>query len=481
MSVALAWPHLQQRWQAEVLPALEAFVQIPAKSPHFDPDWQENGHLEAALELGAQFCRDHLPDAAVEIVREPGRTPLLFVEAPASPGNGDGESALAAAGTALIYGHFDKQPENSGWSSGLAPWQPVIRDGKLYGRGAVDDGYALFSAVLALAALRESGQPTPRTLFLIETCEESGSYDLPAYLDRLAERIGAVDLVVCPDAGCGTYDRLWCTTSLRGMITGTLRVDVLHEGVHSGDAGGVVPSSFRILRSLLSRLEDEASGEILPELCRVSIPEQCREQAEHAATVLGGAIRERYPFLEGVRPQVDDPAELLLARSWRAALEIVGAEGLPPVAAAGNVLRPFSALKLALRLPPTAAAEAVATDLQRLLTSAPPASAPVAFELEAVADGWAAPATAPWLSAALERAGASYFGAAPVLMGEGGTIPLMAWLQARFPQAQFLVTGVAGPGSNAHGPDEFLHLDAAQRVTGCLAEALAALAQQHVR
>ncbi|MFP4130250.1 MAG: M20/M25/M40 family metallo-hydrolase [Halorhodospira sp.] len=467
MTGALDTQYVAAAWDREALPALTSFIRIPAKSPSFDPAWAENGHLDAALELGADFCRRLLPEATVSIERQAGRTPLLFVELPGSD---------EAAGTALIYGHLDKQPESRGWSEGLAPWEPVIRDGRLYGRGAVDDGYALFSAVVAVASLREAGQRHPRCVFVVEACEESGSLDLPAYLDALAGRIGQPGLIVCPDAGCGTYDRLWCTTSLRGMITGTLRVDVLSEGVHSGDAGGVVPSSFRLLRRLLSRLEDPDTGQVLPQLCGVAIPELRRQQAAHAGTVLGELTRERYPLLRGVGTESAEPAERILDRSWRPALEIVGAEGLPPVEAAGNVLRPFTATKIALRLPPTANAEAVAEGLQELLTEDPPSGARVAFEPGAVASGWEAPEPAPWLSRALERASCAHFGAEPVHMGEGGTIPLINWLQARFPQADYLVTGVAGPGANAHGPDESLHLDAARRLTACLGEALHALA-----
>lgn len=469
MSVVLEQQRVAQLWDSEALPALESFVEIPAKSPHFDTNWRENGYLDAALELGEEFCRSQLPDAEVEIVRLAGRTPLLFVDVPASS---------RAGGTALIYGHFDKQPENTGWSAGLGPWQAEIRDGRLYGRGAVDDGYSLFSVVTAIRALREAGEQHPRAVFVIETCEESGSFDLLAYLDALRERIGRPNLVVCPDAGCGTYDRLWCTSSLRGMISATLRVDVLHEGVHSGDAGGVVPSSFRVLRALLSRLEDEATGRILPTLCNVEIPELRRQQAIHAGEVLGEITRERFPFIDGVEAQSADPAERILDRSWRAAVEVIGAEGLPPVEAAGNVLRPFTSTRLALRVPPTVDGQAVAEALQELLTADPPANAQVEFTVDAIANGWAAPEPSAWLSEVLEQASQAHFGPQPVHLGEGGTIPFMSWLQERFPQADYVVTGVAGPGSNSHGPDESLHLDATRRLTACLGEVLAGLALQ---
>lgn len=454
-------------WDEHALPALREFVAIPAKSPGFDPDWAQHGELDRAVALGEAFCRERLPEAEVEVVRLPGRTPVLLVDDP-----GDG----ADAGTVLFYGHLDKQPENTGWSGGLGPWEPVVRDGRLYGRGAVDDGYALFSAAVAMRALADAGVRRPRAVFLIETCEESGSFDLPAYLDELAPRIGSPDLVVVPDAGCGTYDRLWCTTSLRGMVTGGLRVEVLEEGVHSGDAGGVVPSSFRILRALLSRLEDERTGRIrLPET-QVEIPELRRRQAEQAGGLLGEVTRTRYPLLPAVEVQSAVPAERILDRSWRAAVEVTGAAGLPSMEQAGNVLRPFTEVRLALRLPPTADARAAAEAAGELLETDPPYGARVGFTVDSVADGWAQPEPAEWFTHALSRASCSFFGHEPVSMGEGGTIPLLAWLQERFPDAEYLVTGVAGPGSNSHGPDEFLHLDATRRLTACLAEVARGLA-----
>ena len=189
-------------------------------------------------------------------MRLQGRTPVIFIEIPGS----------RTPTTVLLYGHLDKQPEMTGWAEGLGPWEPVLKGDKLYGRGGADDGYAMFGA-LARASWRCTSRASPhaRCVILIEACEESGSYDLPSYVDHLAARIGAPSLVVCLDSGCGNYDQLWLTTSLRGLTGGALTVQVLTEGVHSGDASGVVPASFRIVRALLSRLEDGATGEIRPE------------------------------------------------------------------------------------------------------------------------------------------------------------------------------------------------------------------------
>jgi acetylornithine deacetylase/succinyl-diaminopimelate desuccinylase-like protein len=457
-------------WDRSAVPALVDYVKIPNKSPAFDPDWEANGHMEAAVSLFEGWARDQLGafnGARVEVVRLEGRTPVILIETPG-----------AAEGTVLLYGHLDKQPEMTGWSEGLGPWTPVIRDERLYGRGGADDGYALFGALGALLALREQGAPHARCLILIEACEESGSYDLPAYVDHLAARIGDPSLVVCLDSGCGTYDQLWLTTSLRGMVAGVLEVTVLQEGVHSGDASGVVASSFRILRSLLSRIEDERDGAILLEGLQAPIPEERRRQAAVAAQALGEAVYVKFPFTPGMRPVSEDLVELILNRTWRPALAAIGLDGMPDLASAGNVLRPATALKLSLRLPPTLDAEAAADLLKTVLEADPPYGARVAFTPDKAASGWNAPALAPWLAEAVERASLRAFGRGAALMGEGGSIPFMGMLGERFPEAQFVITGVLGPHSNAHGPNEFLDLPTARKISVAVASILADHAAQ---
>jgi len=463
----LAWDdlraHVERVFRGAALPALERYIAIPNRSPLFDPDWAAAGHMERAVELVAGWCRERgVPGLRVEVIRLPGRTPLLWLEAP-----GDADD------TVLLYGHLDKQPEMEGWAEGLGPWTPVRRGDRLYGRGGADDGYAAFAIGTALEALAAQGARRARCVAIVEACEESGSFDLPAYVAHLAPRIGEPSLVVCLDSGCGNYEQLWVTTSLRGMVTGTLRVDVLTEGVHSGDASGVVPSSFRILRQLLSRLEDEATGEIrLPEL-HVAVPADRRRQAEASAAVLGESVFAKFPFPPGTAPLADDPTTLVLNRTWRPWLEITGIDGVPSVRAGGNVLRPTTAAKLSLRLPPTADGDAATARVKALLEAEPPHGARVSFSAEAAASGWNAPPFAPWLERALDDASRAAFGKPAVAMGEGGSIPFMAMLGERFPAAQFLVTGVLGPGSNAHGPNEFLHLPTAERVTMCVAHILA--------
>lgn len=454
-----------QIWDDEVVPQLVEYIKIPNKSPMFDARWAEHGYMDDAVRLMERWARHklaNLPGATLEVVRLPGRTPMIFVEVPGS--NDD---------CVLLYGHLDKQPEMTGWMQSPGPWTPIIKGDRLYGRGGADDGYALFGAISALLALRSQGIQHARCVILIEACEESGSDDLPFYVDHLASRIGKPSLVVCLDSGCGNYDQFWLTTSLRGLTGGNLRVQVLEEGVHSGDASGIVPSSFRILRQLISRLEDEQTGRVKPEAFYVDIPTQRIEQAQRSAEILGEAVYSKFPWANGVRPVEEDLAELVLNRTWRPQLSVTGVEGMPPLGNAGNVLRPFTAVKLSLRLPPTLDGRKAGEILEKLLTENPPYGCRIELDVEKASSGWNAPPLSAWLESSVAEASQRTYGAPAAYMGEGGTIPFMGMLGEKFPNAQFLITGVLGPHSNAHGPDEFLHIPTGKRVTMMAAQVIA--------
>ena len=450
-------------WDSSIIPELCEYIKLPNKSPHFDPDWEQHGHMEKAVQQLEAWCKTQpVKGMSVEIVRIEGRTPVLFAEIP-----GDLDDVV------LLYGHYDKQPEFSGWAEDLDPWEPTIRDGKLYGRGGADDGYAVFGSLTAIRALQEQGIPHARCVVLIEGCEESGSFDLPYYIEKLEGRIGSPDLVVCLDAECGNYEQLWCTTSLRGNLTGTLRADVLTEGVHSGSASGVVPSSFRILRKLLSRIEDEDSGQLKPEALHVDIPGQRIEQAKLAARTLGKGVYRKYPWAVADAAPSESPYELLLNNTWRPTMSVTGAAGLPALVDAGNVQLPFNTLKLSFRLPPTCNADDAAETVKDILEADTPPLSKVSFHVESTMAGWNAPPVAEWLEASMQRASEAFFGKPSMYMGTGGTIPFMGMLGEKFPEAQFLITGLLGPNSNAHGPNEFLHIDTGKRVTSCVAQVLA--------
>ena len=465
MDLARVTSFMERIWEGEIIPALTDYIRIPNKSPAFDADWEKHGHMEKAVTMFADWARAklvQLPGSNLEVVRLPGRTPLIFIEVPGT-----------AVGTVLMYGHLDKQPEMLGWAEGLGPWVPLRKDDKLYGRGGADDGYAMFASLAALLALKEQGIAHGRAVIIIEASEESGSPDLPFYIDHLATRIGTPDLVVCLDSGSGNYEQLWLTTSLRGMVIGNLTVRVLTEGVHSGAASGIVPSSFRILRSLLSRIEDQATGRMsLPELF-VEIPQDRQTQAKQAAQILGDEVWQQLPFAGATKPMVDDRAEMILEKTWRPQLAVTGLEGYPLPANGGNVLLPYSTAKLSLRVPPTGDADKARAAVKAALERNPPYNAHVTFEAPRGENGWNAPTLAPWLEASLNKASNAAFGKPVAYQGEGGSIPFMAMLGEKFPGTQFVVTGLLGPHSNAHGPNEFLHIAFAKKLSAAIATVLA--------
>jgi acetylornithine deacetylase/succinyl-diaminopimelate desuccinylase-like protein len=467
MDLQTSSQHVTRVWADEIVPQLHQYIEIPALSPSFDADWVQAGHIESAVELIVDWIEGQpVEGMEVSVQRLQGRTPLVVAEIDAF-----GPEARAET-TTVLYGHLDKQPEMEGWRPDLGPWTPVMEGTRLYGRGGADDGYAAFASLAAVAAVQAAGGSHNRLLLLIEASEESGSPDLPAHIDALAERLGDVDLVICLDSGCATYETLWLTSSLRGLVDGRLEVKIVTEGLHSGAAGGVVASTFRIARQLLDRVEDAGDGRVLLESANVDIPDHRLAEAKAMADLLGHAALENLPLVSGARPALDDVAQALVAKTWQPSLAYTGIDGMPSTALAGNVLRPSTTLKLSLRIPPTADPAAVEKELSAALTADPPYGAQVTFSGSEGAPGWNAPDLSPWLRSAVDQACRSQFGQGMQLYGEGGTIPFMGMLGQKFPAAQFVITGVLGPGSNAHGPNEFIDVAYAETLTKCLAEVL---------
>ncbi len=503
MNLADLKPFIDHKWSDELLPRLIDYIRIPAKSPSFDASWSAHGHLARVISEAKAWAEAQAGGASsepsgnrsgstsaakaggvlagmkIEIIEIEGKTPCIFFDVPSTQGVGNAQ-------TVLFYGHLDKQPEMSGWREDLGPWKPVVEEGKLYGRGGADDGYAIYAALTAIAALDSQSVTRPRCVGLIESCEESGSFDLPAYLELLGPRMGDVKLVMGLDSGCGNYDQLWVTTSLRGLVGGILSVEILDEGVHSGNASGIVPSSFRIARHLLNRIDDAETGRVLADAFHAQIPADRIQQAAAAGDILGDMVWKQFPWVGCSHgpvghaqaamtsmPMTTDPIEAILNRTWRPALSVTGAAGFPSLDSAGNVLRPKTAFKLSLRIPPTVDGERASHELKRLLEANPPYNARVSFRADHGATGWNAPPTAPWLKRLLDQTSLDCFGKEAAWMGEGGTIPFMNMLGEKFPKAQFLITGVLGPKSNAHGPNEFLHLPYATTLTRIVAGVLA--------
>lgn len=455
-------------WETSILPSLSEFIEIEALSPGFEPDWKNKGELDSAIDLFSKWLvNQELDGMTYQIHRIDGRTPVLLVTV---EGTGPGE--------VIFYSHLDKQPSRANlWSDGLHPLKAVRRDPWLFGRGALDDGYGGYLCVTALKMLQEQGVPYPRSHFLIETCEESGSYDLPPYLDALTDELGDPNLIVVLDSGGPDYEHIWVTEALRGLVAGNLSVQVSNEGVHSGMSGGVIPSSFRIQRLLLDRVEDSHTGKILIPEMHVEISSKVRKEAEQLGNLLGDELWSQLPVVDSLRPQNEGAAEILLDMNWRPAMSVIGADGMPPTQTAGNVLRTNTDLKLSFRIPPGVNAEEIDIILKEKFEQSPPYGAKVEYMPDAAADGFHAPAMDGKLAEALLEASNHVTGLPPMATWVGGTIPFMAMMQEKYPTAQFLCTGTGGPGNNAHGPDEKLHIPSSKRLTAVLSATIAAVSK----
>lgn len=449
-------------WEQDVIHALGEYIKIPCKSPYFDSQWQQNGYLNKAAEFVQNWVKkQNIKGLKSEVITLEGRTPVLFIEIA-----GEGDDSV------FFYGHLDKMPESEGWRSDLGPWKPVIEGDLLYGRGSVDDGYAAFAYIAAIKTLQEQNIPHARCLILLECCEESGSFDLPAYLDYLSDRLTNVTFLVCFDSGGKDFEHVWNTTSLRGNLVGTLTVEMLREATHSGPASGAIPSTFRILRQLLSRIEDENTGEILLPSFHVEIPEERLEQIKYVAKEMSRHRTEMFPLLPGCHLVSNKLEDILINTTWKPTLSVIGVEGMPPFASAGNVIRPLTAVFLTLRIPPMLDVNELAQELKEVLESDSPYGAKVNFNILNCSSGWNANTMEPWLRNAMDYSAKTYFGKPPAFNGIGGTIGIMELFDKYFPNAQYFVSGVEGPGSNAHGPNESLHIPSAKKITCVLAQLL---------
>lgn len=457
-------------WSNDIIPALSDFIKIPCITKTLDQKWEENGHLLEAANLAKKWIeKQNLPGTKVQVLTMPGKTPFVFAEIPGT---------ASSSKTALLYGHLDKMPDVAGWDDGLSAWNPVIREGNLYGRGSVDDGYAIFIPIAALKTLQQQNIPYPRCVILLEASEECGSPDFDSHFKLLEKSIGTPDLIMINDTSGEDHKHLWLTNSLRGVVLGALRVETLTQGVHSGTGSGIAASTFRIARLLLSRIENEQTGEVLVKECYSDIPQERIEETQELAKILKDRVYKDVPFIDGVKPISEDITELLLNKNWRPTLSILGADGLPSVGEAGNVLRPMTTLKISLRLAPSANPDKVAAKVKEILERDPPYGAKVTYTLLAAYPGWDAPKSEPWFAQVLTSVSNSYFGNNPMYKGEGASIGIVQMLGEKYPKAQFVASGIMIPASNEHGPNESISLSAAKKYNCCIAEILATLAEQ---
>lgn len=360
----------------------------------------------------------------------------------------------------------------NGWEEGLHPRKPVIKEGYLYGRGASDDGYATYAIVESIKLIQQTGGKHGKIIIAVEGDEESGSADLIYYLKKLESRIGQPDLMICMDSGCMDYDSLWITTSLRGYLEFTLTVECLKENVHSGSGSGIAPDSFNIIRSLLDRLDDK-SHSVLIDIFHVVIPEHNIQEAKKLANLKKDSIvKDSVKLLPNVKPLSDDYSEIILNNTWRPTLVITGFTGFPQTEIAGNVLRNKTTCRVAIRLPPTANAKSIETKCREIMTSNPPFNCKITLSNVEAGYGWAAKELPDVLKDSFNKSSKTLFGREFFCFGEGGSIGFIHDLGELYPDCQMLVTGVLGPKTNAHCPNECLNIDYTEKITVALAHTI---------
>ena len=449
-------------WDTRALPALMDFIRIPCKSTAFDPHWESNGYLNQACTFISAWVKQQLPQASCEIIQEPGKTPCLWLDVPAYHAQTDN--------TVAFYGHLDKQPEASGWSEGLGPWTPVIRDGKLFGRGCSDDGYSVFLMISALVSLREQGLGHPHCVGIFETQEESGSIDLPHYLTALKERFNHPISLFVLDNQCCDYQRLWLNTSLRGVISAVLRVKTLHHNVHSGTYSGILPDAFAIAQHLLSRIHEPLSGRVLLDSFHTQIPENRKKQLLQAAKLLEASTSYYPPLLDGVQTKTTSVFDSIYNSTWEPALTVTAIDGLANLNQAANVVPKEIALKLSIRIPPNIDLARAIQDLEKTVTQNVPFHASVTLEDIRQGSGWTPPLTAQnqETERLLNTCSQSVFHEDVAFSATGGSISIIPEFEKCLPGTSIMLLGVLGPGSNAHGPDESLNIEYVKKLTNVL-------------
>lgn len=450
-------------WKGDTLEGLCRHVEIPAVSGSFDKNWEARGELLNALNEAVRWAKTQLPHAYFEVSSLPNCPPVLYMDIPAFGGH-TGKSVLC-------YGHLDKQPETVGWDADLGPWKPVVKEGKLWGRGCVDDGYNFYSIVTAVKALEETKTAHPRITGLYETDEESGSRDMAKYIAQYKDRIGKPGMVCILDLFAVDDQRVWLTQSLRGIVALTVKVSVLKKASHSGTASGIVPSSFRIMRILLDRLENAETGEVLIPSMYSEIPEEYIQGAHKLAETFDP--RQAFSYEGDTVSMKDSAFDAVIAGNWKPTLSVLGADGLPPPDKASGLVRTHTTLKLSFRIPPGVNAEQALADVKARLTTDIPYHASVTITDEHSAPGFAAPLMPDWLKASANELSQAIFGHDVGYTFTGGSIGVITDFAKAFPDAFFINTGALLPDSSAHAPNENLQLDYAEKLTLWVAELFA--------
>ena len=463
---------IDAHWDNWYVKGLCEFIEVPNLTPMVDPNYLTNGLNEKAMALVDDYINKlEIKGISKKIFQPDGMTPLIVYAVDKAEGGSDAQI--------MFYGHLDKQPWMDGWDEGLGPTKPVIRGEYLYGRGGGDDGYSPFSTMLAIKNAQLQGIKHSRIVLVLETEEESGSPNLINLLNIAKDFIGNPDYLFCLDSGAFDYNQLWLTSSLRGITLMDVTVKAGKGGYHSGEVGGIVPETFRVMRHLLNRLDDPKTGLPMEEL-NTELPAYARPEAERMVALSGEAMCKKYKMEEGVKYcSQDNLVEMYLNNTWRANLSVTGAGGLPDYNRAGNVVRPQTTLRLSYRLPPNMDCHKAAAIVKQKLTTDVPHDCIVEIKGDHNGNGWCMKDPEPWFHDVINNASKNFYDREYGSYGMGGSIPFLSQLGGLYPNTFIVALGLLGPQSNAHAPNESVNLTYAKKLTMCMSHILVDVANGH--
>ncbi|CAI2368334.1 unnamed protein product [Moneuplotes crassus] len=456
---------IEDNFQSMFLDPISEFIKVPNLTPSFDPEFQTNGLIEQAIDNVKGYAESmDIPGLKFHVHNEEGRAPMALIEIP-----GNGKKNI------MVYGHLDKQPHMEGWTEGTGPTTPTIIGDKLYGRGSTDDGYVSFATLTAVKNILDQGQEIPRIVLVLEAEEESGSKDLVYLLEKCKDIIKTPDVCLCCDSGALDYKTLWLTSSLRGSMGMNVKVSIAKDAFHSGICGGAMPETFRIANNLLDRLEDPITKRM--EKFEVEIEDRFKEEAKNIVGLVGTDLYKDFKLLEGCRPiHHDNLEEMYLNINWRPALAVCGADGLPTLSKAGNVVRASTSLRLKIRLPPSLDAKEMCDEVVKTLSEDVPFGAKIEFDDVSSGSGWVMKDLKEETSKAIHESSEEFYEKKAGLYGIGGSIPFLKTLEGIYPETEILAMGVGGNDCNIHAPDETLDIPYMKKFIPTLSHILAKMA-----
>ena len=446
------------------LPNLMNFIRIPNTSPEFDPDWDKNNLLLKASKLIITFIKTlQLKNTEITLLKDENHTPFILTETKSSKEK--------EKNTILFYAHIDKQPNCEGWDKGKSATNPIIENGRLYGRGSIDDGYAIYSILTAIKYCQDNNLFTNRIICIFECSEESSSDDLNYYFDKLIPFFGNdISLFCCVDLTCLDYKKMWIVNCIRGVMDFDVKIYTLNNDIYSNFTKGVFPDNFMIFRKLCDLLRNEKGEFLIPELIisEDKIPKDRKKELEEASKEIGIDFIKVLPLYNNTKPMKDDIYKLLLNNIWKVSMIIKGIDGIPDKKYEGNILSKGLKARIQMRIPPLLNGKKAFEAIKKKFIENTPFNSKVEVEMIGIDDGWNDKNFSERSKNVFNYVSKIGFGNDVGFKFDGGSVPFIQYFENKYPKSQIANLGIRGYECNEHGPNESIDLDACKKFIAAL-------------